>query len=129
MSNLINGFDPAKLSPILGQFCAIKIHQKKSSYIGIGKLMEQDRKLTVYFECVAHLKASHSFLPWRKQAGMRVCGMINEYVIHLQAVGIDLGPEDWQKVMTDNSEILLSFREKEIKETDTFLDFHTKSQP
>jgi len=50
-------------------------------------------------------------------------------VIHLQAVGIDLGPEDWQKVMTDNSEILLSFREKEIKETDTFLDFHTKSQP
>ena len=123
----MNSFNPSELLPLLGQLCAIKIVSKKDQYIGIGKLTAQERKLTVYFECAAHLKNSRRWAWWsilNGHASMRVCGMVTCYVAHCQANGVDLEPKDWQKITTDNGNLFLSFQEKEIEETDTFLDFH-----
>ena len=132
MNSLINGFNTEKLSPLLGQLCAVKTVCNKDQYIGIGKLAVQEQRLTVFFECAAHLKKKGSLWPWsnpKKPAGMTVLGVIPSFVAHFQAIGVDLTPGDWQKVMTDKGDIFLSFQEKEILETDAFIDFHKKSQP
>ena len=130
--NSFNTNKTNKLSPLLGQLCAIKIIWKKDHYIGIGKLDAHERKLTVFFECAAHLKKKGNLWPWsnpKKPADMKVLGVIPNFVAHFQVTGIDLKPEDWQRIMTDKGNIFLSFQEKEIMETDAFIDFHKKSQP
>jgi hypothetical protein len=128
----MNSFNTDKLSPLLGQLCAIKIIWEKDHYIGIGKLDAHEQKLTVFFECVAHLKKKGNLWPWsnpKKPAGMKVLGTIPNFVAHFQAIGVDLTPVDWQKVITDKGNIFLSFQEKEILETDAFINFYKKSQP
>jgi hypothetical protein len=131
MNSLINGFNPAQLSLLLGQLCAVKTVCKKDHYIGIGKLAAQEQRLTVFFECAAHLKKKGGLWPWsspKKPADMKVLGVIPNFVAHFQVTGVDLTPGDWQKIMTDKGKIFLSFQEKEILETDAFIDFHKKSQ-
>lgn len=135
MKSSIQGFDLAELSPLLGQLCAIKIDKKRNSYIGIGKILVQERKPTVYFECAVHLKKSMRMWPWGakdRHIPTKVCGVVDSYTIHFKVIGADLAPEDWQRIMTDVGDISMSFGEKEIKETDALVDYHatkTKSRP
>jgi hypothetical protein len=135
MSSSLNGLDLSKLSPLLGQLCAIKILGKKKAkgmYVGIGKLAIDGQKLTVWFECAALLKESRNFWPpWpsrKRGVTMKVKSTGDSYTIHFRPIGFNLTPEDWQVIATDNGTILLSFQEKEIKEIDASLDFHTKGR-
>lgn len=127
----MNSFNSSKLSPILEQLCAIKITKKDGVYVGIGKLTFHEQKPVIYFECAALLKKSR--ILWLRRArnkheGMRVCGTVNSYTMHFQATGIDLNPEDWQKVTMEGGDVFLSFHEKDIREIDAFLDYHTKGR-